>query len=1231
MAYTIRTDDDIVIEGIPDDVAPDSDVLKQRVAAIRAERQAQPAPTPIETPAPVAAEPEIQDGPTLGQIGAGLATEIAISTAGQATGAALAPWTLGISYPVASFAGGVGGSVAAQKIEGRDNVSVGRALVAGLINIIPGSQTARGGVKAGAAIAREAGKGAAIGASEATATAIIDEKRPPTLAELAGYAGAGTVFGGLMGATFKGGERLWRKIKNKTPEQVDAMVVAGQITPDELTPVVNQADAITASNALKGEAEAIQLANAVKPQADIVNSPSAIVVGRGEGLRRFISAVAPSRAIGSAANDAVIGYKNNVAAAREIGSRLGDKIDREIAKQANPQESQALVNAYLDGATNELPESLGVIRTDLELAREKILELQSKLVANIESGISIDPGKRLEIIKESMQRGNYLTREFRFFTDKRYNPTNEQRKAVIDEIANESVIMGQQAGEPIDRATAVARAEEYLKGLDNKKLTEVESYNWLPSSIDGILKRKKDLGPALLDYLGEIKQPGERVSGTISRLGRAVYRDTADNEIGSLLEKAGLASRQKTDPQLLELQLRKNKPEGSGLYVAPHVQDAINELYIGGGEEQAKNLAYRAMQDIWETGVSASKAAKVLLNPPSYAVQFYGNTANLAAQGINPFGNGFSRAVRLAFSEFGPVERLAKEPAARRALLQDINDMTKYGIKSANILDSDIRSGLEGGIFGKGLQKALDPFSKVYTVPDTVGRYVSWKHHQKMVRSIFPEADTETVKQFAASLTNDTYQNYGRLSNAIKKLSRVGVIPQFASFTMEFARNQYHQGRIIREMLNGTLGQGQKGLGPANVRQMQIDGAKRLASLLGVYGSTYAAVKMFNRENGVDQETENALRDVAIPDYDQSRLLGISYNPETMTGKYANLSYVVPQAVGLSALEAGINGSDVSSVSDIITQELVGEGSFFARSIYATLLGTNPRTGKPITFETEKYKQAKDLAEFAIKDAFAPSISREITKFGQASRGQGELKVPDVIGRQFGARFNPLNVPDNARFKFSDLAERMNLASSAYTSARENKNLSPAEIEAQYEKSNAARKDAMQVAIRHVGSLRTLGMDDSQIVEIMKKGDIGSKDILAAFDGEIADMPKVKRVTPSDYWSENVSMLSRKEQAKAIRVLAGNRDTAQLAKQLNDIYMQDMRNESRGIQQKDRLILALGVNDGERANYVYRQMNQTQNPDAFLREMQKKGIANETVTQQIRMLQRAAEQASPAR
>ena len=1436
-------------------------------------------------------QPQAEEGPSLGQIGGGLAAEVAIGTAGQVAGASLAPFTFGISYPVLAFGSGVSGSLAAQKIEGKDDVSLGRALFAGALNLIPGSGVAKTGTKVGTMLGKEALRGAALGAGEATAMAVVDEGRAPTAEELLTYGafggatapfiglalrginrlsgrgqelvenlrdktteevkreldniaargtaeqkaaaaeiidsvgaqlglvrtdaaksaqesaalmgaiptksaaesaeilkraierseelqrqftqgkaeqelrqtlidnrlagpeqvtfdpetpfeqirlnvietrrgesarerarlesklgrvppellpttedvlqevqnipgiggragarrmgleggfitpsaafaigrtGAGAAIGASQGETpeerlqyaamgaavgaastpklFKmvlnGGEGLFNKIKSKTPKEVDEMIKSGEITPRELGPSSEDPTIIGIANPLKREAERLQIKASEEMQAEIATAkPSELISSKAQGLTRFFSSVFPSKAIGSDANDAIIDFNNSVAGMSELGSRLRDNIQKTISKDANPPEAQKAINAYLDGETDFLPTTLRSLKTDLDLGREKILDLQKQLLANIDAGITKDPtgamggtvlpsGERINsIIQKSMERGNYLTREYRFFTDKKYFPSPEQRKAATQELANSFYIEAGQSGSPISRERAFGMADEYLNEIDTKKLSEVGSYNLFPSSIDGFLKGRKDIGPAVRSYLGEITDPGERVAGTMSRLAKAVYRDATDAEIVRSMVKYGIGSPTKTDPRMVPLMLRRKSTDGPQLYVQPHVQEAINQLYLTGADEQIGNMASRALRDIYESGVSASKAVKVLLNPPSYAVQFYGNSANLLAQGINPFGNGFTRGIRLALSEFGPIERMEKNPEARRALLNDIQEMTKYGIKGANITDSDIRSGLDKGIFGETLRKGLDPASKLYTVPDTVGRYVSWKHNQKLISEIYPSASPELVKKFAASVTNDTYMNYQRLSQSVKSASRIGIIPQFASFTLEFARNQYHQGQIIRQMLNGSFGSGVQGLGPANVQRMQIEGAKRLAALTSVYAGTAAAIKIFNQDSGVDQNTENALRDVGIPDYDQSRMLAMTFDKNTMTGKYANPSYIIPHATALSAFEAGLNGSPASSVGDVLKQELIGEGSFFGRSLYAALLGYDPRTGKPITYQTKPFERVKESIQFFIDDAFSPGFQREITKLGQAQRGQGELAVEDVVARQFGARFNPINVNLSARFKFKTLADRAKLASADYTAARDYRKLSPEEVEAQYQQSNAAKKDAMAVAIQHINSLRTLGMDDNKIIEIMQQGGIGSKDILAAFDGEVVDIPRMKRVTPSDYWSENLSMLPQAQQREEIIKLSRDRNTLGLAKDLMRTYEQEIRYKARGISPQDRLVLSLGVGDGERAEYLHRKAMEAPDYNAYLQNAIRRNLATKEVVTQMNTIRQAQNRA----
>ncbi len=134
--------------------------------------------------------------PTLGKLGAGLATEVAISEAGRMASSFLGP----VGYGLGAFASGVAGSYAAQKITNPDDISEGRLLADGLINLIPGMKAAKGkSVLADAAI-RQGSIGAAIGAGGIALEKGVDEGRMPTIEELQGAGITAGALGGALGS-----------------------------------------------------------------------------------------------------------------------------------------------------------------------------------------------------------------------------------------------------------------------------------------------------------------------------------------------------------------------------------------------------------------------------------------------------------------------------------------------------------------------------------------------------------------------------------------------------------------------------------------------------------------------------------------------------------------------------------------------------------------------------------------------------------------------------------------------------------------------------------------------------------------------------------------------------------------------------------------------------------------------------------------------------------------------
>jgi len=193
-------------------------------------------------------EAEENDGPTIKQQLAGLTAEIAISSAAQ-MGAVPASAASGPFAPVTwigtTFSGGYAGSVAAQKAEGQEGISQGRALFAGLVNTIPFLGKAKQGTKLAMLtkqLGSHAAQGAAMGAGEVTSVAVIDDQRMPTLNELGFGVVAGATIGTALGGGIEGAKvlapktkELFNKISGKTAEEVDVMVAKGEVLSEDIS------------------------------------------------------------------------------------------------------------------------------------------------------------------------------------------------------------------------------------------------------------------------------------------------------------------------------------------------------------------------------------------------------------------------------------------------------------------------------------------------------------------------------------------------------------------------------------------------------------------------------------------------------------------------------------------------------------------------------------------------------------------------------------------------------------------------------------------------------------------------------------------------------------------------------------------------------------------------------------------------------------------------------------
>ena len=432
-------------------------------------------------------------------------------------------------------------------------------------------------------------------------------------------------------------------------------------------------------------------------------------------------------------------------------------------------------------------------------------------------------------------------------------------------------------------------------------------------------------------------------------------------------------------------------------------------------------------------------------------------------------------------------------------------------------------------------------------------------------------------------------------------------MPQFASFTAEFMRNQYNQGKIIKQMLAGNFG-AELGIdvSKANVKAMRMEGAKRLASLATVYGATGGTIAAINRDGGVEEKDEEHIREL-LPGWDQTKSLAMRLSPDGKKVSYANASYIAPHALGLAALEAGMSGEPIDNLARIAVEEFIGEGSFVNRAMMEAINNRNA-DGEKISYSEKDFDSAKERLTYFLKETFKPGAMREVEKLDEAMRGVGDLTTKQVLARQIGYRVNTVDFAENAKYLMMEHKDNADMARREFTKARDEAKLRPEDLEVLYQQANAARKESMALVARRNANLINRGYTEEERINVMKEAGLSGKDILATLEGRYNDIDRVARQSASDRYSELTGDMGSKRK-QIIDIMKTDRP---LGKQLMSAWERERKSASSGKTSRDDLLRGFSV--AERVDYL-------RNNQDRLQELRRKGIATNAVLDAYRTLE----------
>ena len=679
----------------------------------------------------------------------------------------------------------------------------------------------------------------------------------------------------------------------------------------------------------------------------------------------------------------------------------------------------------------------------------------------------------------------------------------------------------------------------------------------------------------------------------------------------------GMATRGRRTPTQVEVPLSTTKG-ASGIYAEPEIVSAVTRLRMGDTVEKSNQPVARVLGELYNSLVGFSKATKVVLSPIAYPVQVYGNIASALSSGIIPTGD-VIRGMKLALSEFGTLRDVlgGKDTPARRAFLDDIEKMAQYGLNTQGVIASDVRDSFKRSISQKGSDLLLDVPSKLYSAPDIAFRYVVWKGNQKQLRKMYPNATQEQIESAAARLTNDTYQQYDKVSGAVRYLSRIGLANPFVTFTAEKLRNMYNQGVYAGKMIRGNFGR-DIGLDPAtaDVAAMRIQGGKRAAALASVAGGSSYIFNELNESKGLDMEAQKQFGETIAPNWDSKKQLVIIPDETGRKGVYFNPSYLVPELTATNAFYAGLRNEDFGSVVDYLVEELMGEGTFVFQAGAKIVLGFD-ENGKEVSLSADKLQQLKDKAKVFWEDVLEPGGMREIDKWERALKDVGDVTERQLLMRLMGLRYNTWDAETSGTLKMRFANDAMREASGRFSSARDRKKLSPDQLEAVYQQMNDARRSQFDVIRQHYENLggATWKYTEDERIQMMKDAGMSGTDILDVMDGTYTDLPKTKRLRTSDIY-DDLEGTTNKEKMDSMKPI--RKEDPGLYKRLMQHHKRMVQIDSRNLSPREKLISKLDVD--KRVDYLI-DKGVLQNR-ALLREYQRKGIATRGVLEALELKRR---------
>ncbi|MHB8787996.1 MAG: DNA polymerase III subunit gamma/tau domain-containing protein [Thauera sp.] len=728
------------------------------------------------------------------------------------------------------------------------------------------------------------------------------------------------------------------------------------------------------------------------------------------------------------------------------------------------------------------------------LSSEYVQILDEQITAKLNQGEEVDTGLRDRILSNV---GQYVNRSYRAFDDPQWfkKVPDSVLSNARDFLRNGYLEAGETEAEAA-RLTEVTLHEILKNGTAYDSMESFIAEGKLGAKDLSVLMPRKNVPDELRALLGEHTDPRLTFAKSASKMGRLIWNQRFLDRVREVGMGAFLFEGMNRPPEATTQIAAEGSETYSplnGLWTFPEVAQAFKDAL---GKEQMADW-YRVIVRL--NGMV--KYGKTVLSPTTAM-------RNWQSAMFFSLANGHFNLLQMRKSVAAFREQVAQNATGDNlAYLRHLKTLgvvydSPYAGEMKRLLDdSQIEELLNTskGTVLRGFRKANSVAQGFYSFGDDFWKIIGFENEKaSLVKAGFTPQEAEVE---AAKRIRNTYPTYSLVGRAIRSLGRFPLAGTFVSFPAEIIRTTGNMLALVASDLRSDN---------PGLRRL---GVRRALGMAMVSGGFYALSAISKAGAGVDDDEEEALRDLAPPWQKNSTFL---YTGRDEDGKlrYFDMSFLDPYGYLKRPLTAMMRDQPwekiaASSVSDLLSPFLGADIS--AEAVYRVFSNTTSTGGKvyqegPGVSPVDQTLAIADYLRKALQPGFMGNIER-ITKAaqGQYREGSGQkFSLEDEMVALLGWRASTVDPKTALRYRSYEFGDRLSDARGAVNRVLRSQNeVTDDDITKALERGQAMHRQSFEEMRRIVAAARNSGMTEKDVREVLEAGSLSKQNIDALIRGEV--------------------------------------------------------------------------------------------------------------------------------